>query len=426
MNTGADKIFDLKPPLKFYVPVKLAELEFTLKESMQLAKLSRFLLTAILEHGSNEEALTDAMLLPQLVIRSELQSLYNQKFLTQDENGKYILTDRAKLLLRYENLTETLNSVKTAFVFNAVNGDLRIYEPSECLDESPEGLAANERLREFELACVEPSQIGDVLLEAFPVITETVEDPELFLDSVVIDPIFEKKNKWMPMCFTRPQPDINDDDNDNENSEDFQALVENIYQPHEDDETNETGKAHENAKTNKTRQSRQGHDTIAVKSYIIQRKYSIHNDWFEKNMRYMERLREVFLFDRSLVSEAGVRKLSECAKYLEEKGKIYIGNIDPLDSSVLVGELEPEDADSSEFKKVLFDLEKISGRLATDGKRVREELYRQIDTNGDLLRLDGTNGYMLSLIEPEAHIPYIIRLPLESMAYCTEENDEEA
>lgn len=370
MDDNANKIFEMDPPLKFYVPVKIAQLEFTLKESMQLAELSRFLLTAISVHNANEEDMSDAMLLLPLVIRTELQSMYNQKLLAQDD-GAYILTEQAKLLLKYEKLTEQLNYVKRDFVFNTVSGDLKIYVSEECLD-APKGITANKRLHEFELACVEPSQIKDVLLKAFPIIAETVEEPEHFLESIVIEPTFEKGDKWTLMRIERPQP--------NENGETIVSK-----------------------------------DEIAIKSYIVQRKLRVYNEYFEKNMRQMEMLKDVFTFDRSLISEAGTQKLMECENYVKEKSTLLTVNIDPFDSSVFIGEFSQNEPIP---KRVLFDLEYFEDLenfkwLKINGKKVKEELDKQIDLNGNLLNL-----------ESETHIPYIIRLPLESLTYCMEAIDE--
>lgn len=351
MKDYIERVVKLDPPWELWVPVKIASFSFSLKESVQLSNLDHFMLSAILEHNTSEDDIADATMLAPLSIRTELHSLYAQKLLEMDPNGKYILTEQSKLLLTFGKMVDKLNKVAAEFSFNTLSGKLKLYDES-LSDKEPTGTKAIKHLSELELACVDPIDIKDVLLEAFPFISEYDIDTDHFLDSLVIEPRFEKGEKWTPMYLMGLSPC-----------------------------TNNIGKG------------------IIAKGYTIQKKCRAYNKNFEDFKPYLEHLKAVSDFNSTLLSETGIEMLSRYEEYNELRKKYTIINIDPINHSVKIVDKPREE---SRAKRAVFDLNELLQNDMND-KAVIEDVREQLGIK-----------YDLTFVEEEEHIPFYIQIPIEN------------
>lgn len=364
MKDDIERVVKLDPPRELWVPVKIASFSFSLKESVQLSKLSHFMLSAILEHNANEADIADATNLAPLSIRTELHSLYTQKLLERDPDGKYILTEQSKLLLTYGKLVDELNKITTEFYFNTLSGKLKLYDGS-LRDDEPTGAKAMKRLSELELACVDPVDIKDVLLEAFPFISEYNIDADHFLDSIVIEPCFEKGDKWAPMYLTG-----------------LSACKNN----------GRVGKG------------------ITANGYIVQKRCRAYYKNFEVYKPQLEHLKAVSDFDSRLLSEAGIEMLSRYEEYNELKKKIYIININPIDRSVKIVDNPHEE---SMARRAVFDLNEL--------------LQSEMNDQAIIEEVRGLLGikYDLTFVGEEEHVPFFIQIPSENFVERVEETCDE-
>lgn len=361
-----DRILKLEQPLELWIPIKKAKFKFSLKESVQLPALKMFLLLAIRNYNTGVEELVDSTMLSEQAIKQELQELYKQKLLSFDTDEKYILTGLSKRLLLFQEVVARLNSTDVTFAFNTLNGKAE-KEDNDTYDQ-PRGVRANPWLSTFELTYIEPTQIKDTMLNAFPFIKEELDDTDNFLDSIIIEPEFEDKrskyDSWKPMYISNIPFDID----------------------------------------------KRQDDVIPVRYSLIQRKYRVYDEYFETNDVRTRELENICRFDKSFISDEGNQKLSEFKKYCEKRAEVRTIVINPVDSSICGdGAWNTE----SKVKRFAFDLDEFSQFLC-DNVKIDSEISKTMSSK-----------YQIQLAEPEEHIPNILWFPVDFLNDNAEDSYED-
>ena len=343
-----NNLYELNTPLELWVPIKTTKFIFSLKESAQLPKLQLFLLSSIEKYDADSAALEDATLLSPNVIQQEMHTMYKQKLLQINQDQEYELTDLSRRLLQYGELIEKINESENLFTFNFVTGDLQVTKDDNFYDK-PNGVIANKVVSEFEISCIEPLDIKEVLQQGFSFLNPKNVDLDDFLENVVIEPVFDKSDKWSVMYITHLPLDVVSDE------EGF----------------------------------------VYIKNYVVQREYHVYDQFFETNSSIMTLLEKINDFDTGLLSDKGTAIMVRWTEYQKEKKNIIQLYENPIDKSVHTGCFSQK----TKFKKIVADMEQYES-VSIDEEPFECELKNV-----------PTNGFSLKLVS-EKKISYISSLPV--------------
>lgn len=300
-------LFKLSDPLEIWIPVKSFNFVFSLKESMSLSDFQTFILCGIQEYNAGSEQLVEATGLAKSVIDQELHDMCTRKLLEINEDGIYRLSELSKHLLDYGNTVRQMNESKKMFLVDLVTGDISQNTDDQTADK-PEGVAAFGKAAEYEISCIEPSDIKEVLINAFQFLAET-DNCEDFLDSIVMEPVVSKAQKWKRMYLTH--------------------LPLGEYTPGENEQC------------------------ISIRGLLWKRTYRKYNPFFEDNSNIMIKLCEINSFDDTLISERGKALIDEWNTYKAEK------NI-TLYTDPITGTVDTSAPIETPVKKYAVDLIKFS------------------------------------------------------------------
>lgn len=357
-----DNLFKLPAPLEIWVPIKNTEFTFSLKESSQLPKLQRFLLTAISDYSADADMIIDATRLTKTVIIQELNEMYKEKLLESDDNGNYQLTDLSRRLLSYIRLTEKMNETNAVFSFNLVTGNIQTGIDTE-LNDNPDGVTANRTVSVFEIDCFEPAEIKDVLIEAFPFLAEdggSDEEIDDFLENIVITSSHEKVNKWKKMYITHLPLAVS---------------------PAQKQELN-------------------------VRCYVVKKMYRAYDSFFEDKQSLLSEIKDIYEYDPLLLREKGVELLTRWDEYTRIKNNVICLYGNPIDGSVCGSFVQPED----HSRGIAFDISLFSA-VSADNCAFADALSG-CDSAGFELREIGSEN-----------IPYVSSIPVQCLADKIEEGE---
>lgn len=322
-----DNIYKLDKPLELFVPVIKAAFTVSLKESVQLPKLQEFILSAINKYQADISTLVDATLLPENVIRIELNDMYKQKLLSIDDDTNYKLTDLSERLIRYRELVEQMNSQNSLFLFNLVTGEIVSESTSESFDE-PSGIKANSVISPFQISSINAPEIKEQLCSVYS-ISENDELIDDYLENIVMESRMVSR-AWIKMYITHlPE------------NEDTYPQKEHVF----------------------------------IKSYMLQREYGVYDDYMEKNKELLNTLQIVRDSNEELLSQKGIELLDTYNCYMQQK-KIIIriyGN--PVSRAVYEGEWKPVSDVEKKYVSDISDFDSVSVDNDSFEKKLTEYNY---------------------------------------------------
>ena len=324
-----DELYKLDKPLEVFVPVVKSAFTFSLKESIQLPKLQEFILSAIHKYQADVNTLVDTTMLPENVIRIELNDMYKQKLLSTDDNTDYHLTDLSKRLIQYRELIDWMNSQESFFLFNLVTGEIVSESAAETFDE-PSGVKANSVISPFQISGINAPEIKEQLCTVF-FLPENDELTDDYLENIVIDSRIISR-KWIRMYITHL------------------SEIENTA-PQK--------------------------DYVFVKSYMLQREYCVYDDYLENNRELLDALQIVRKSSKELLSEKGL-ELLDCYNCYQLQKKIVIriyGN--PVSRAVYEGEWKPVSGVEKKYIADISDFDSVSVGNDVFEKKLTE--YDNID-----------------------------------------------
>ena len=345
-----DNLSKLETPLEIWIPVNITHFQFSLKESAQISKLNLFFLSALAEHHATVEEIEDATQLSVYVIRQELQSMYQQKLLKLNEDDTYQLTELSEALLHYQNLLSAVNAQNTAFLFNFVTGEIDLTEKFR-LYEKPNGITAKKTVSLFEIDCIEPFEIKDLLLEAYPFLKE--EEEELlndFLENMVIEAVHEKNDAFLKKYIT--------------------------HLPVRTEEETE--------------------QNLKMISYVYQLEYQPYDAYLEENASVMQKIQEINLFDSAFLTEKAKSLLNRVESYQQAKKQTFYVYVNPVTMQAEEGIFEG----SYSPKKAVFDLNQYS--LETPYEEIASEFLKEHSvTTFELQKVNDTKVFYSTAIPME-------------------------
>lgn len=344
-----DNLFKLVNPLEIWIPVNITYFHFSLKETAQLPKLQLFLLSAIADYNAETDVIVDATQLSKNLIEQELHDMYKQKLLEFNAEGHYQLTQLSYRLLHYDILISQMNELNSPFTFNYVTGDIKAGMNPE-LKEKPEGIVANKVVSIFEIDCIEPQEIKNPLLIAFPFLYDDEDDVvDDFLDNIVIEANHEKDNKWKRMYIT-----------------------------------------HLPISASTAQQ-----DELKIRCYMNQMRYKVYDSFFENHVSILKMIRDISMFDATLLNSKALDLLQRWDLYSCAKEKTENFYINPINGAVFDGEFSAINS----TKSVVFDVQDFE--MPDMDEAIISEKIKSYDTN----------GFLLKKISDEV-IPYISALPV--------------
>ena len=315
----------LETPLEIWIPVNITHFQFSLKESAKISKLNLFFLSALAEHHATVEEIEDATQLSVHVIRQELQSMYQQKLLKLNEDDTYQLTELSESLLRYQNLLSSINAQSTAFLFNYVTGEIDLLKKFQWYEKT-NGITAKKIVSLFEIDCIEPLEIKELLLEAYPFLKE---EEELllndFLENMVITAVHEKNDVFLKKYIT--------------------------HLPARAEEESE--------------------QSLKIISYLYQLEYQPYDAYLEENASVTQKIQEINLFDSALLTEKAKSLLNLVESYQQAKKNTIYVYVNPVTMQAEEGIFEG----SCNPKKAVFDLSQYS--LETPYEEIASEFLKE-------------------------------------------------
>ena len=345
----SDNMFRLPSPLELWAPMKVVKFNFSLNEAVQLPKLQMFLLSAILKYKADVNALVDATNFSKNVIEQELHNMYVQKLLKQEQEQSYTLTELSLRLLEYDRLIQQMNSSDEVFLFNLITGAVSNYSENAVTDK-PDGITANKAVSVSEINLLEAIDLKDIFLQAFPFLQNIESELEELLDNIVIEASFVKSEKWQKIYITHFPADF--------------------------------------SKTDKHERC------INIKNYAVQRQYQVFDDYFETNMTQMNKIKDVYEFDPSLLTPHGIDLLKKCANYFTQKNNILNLYEDPVSSTVKQGAFSA----GKDMLPCSFDLRQL---ISADNEAF-DRVIAQLPSS----------EFEIKVIS-EKIIPYVSRLPIK-------------
>ena len=352
-----DDLYNLDKPLELFVPVVKVAFTVSLKESVQLPKLQEFILSAIHKYQADISTLVDATMLPENVIRIELNDMYKQKLLSIDDDTNYNLTDLSKRLIRYVELVDQMNSQSSLFLFNLVTGEIVSESTAESFDE-PSGIKANSVISLFQISSVNAPELKKQFCTVYslPENDELIDD---YLENIVIESRMVSR-AWIKMYITH--------------------LPEN-----------------EDAAPQK--------DYVFIKSYMLQREYGVYDDYLEKNHELLNALQIIRDRSEELLSEKGLELTERYNCYKLQKKKIIRIYGNPVSRAVYEGEWKPVSDVGKKYIVDIADFDSVS--IGNDAFDEKLKEYNNID-------------FSLKQLS-EKKTAFISTLPISCIVYKTEE-----
>ena len=348
---GMNNCVTLRKPLELWIPYFVAQFKLSLAESAQLSPLHLFFLSAISQNNASENDLIDATKLSPIVIKQEMQQMCQQKLLDIKDEDSYILTELSNRLLHYQDLTIQMDHMNIPFMLNCVTGEISVANQSALMD-IPEGVTANKIYSRSQLAWIEPIEIKDALLVAFPFLCDEKEEyVNDFLDSLIIEVVYQQNEnplKWRKMYVTElplyPYELLTD------------SLQTDSFQ------------------------------NLKMCMYFHKLEYRIYDEFFENNVEIIRHLQELQSFDDLLLSEKANEILDRWTAYLQKRNHAVILYVDPI-SGLVYDEVCQKCLDGvKQSRTSVFSL--IDYQISIDYINIASQKITEYDVNGFQYKLE--------------------------------------